>query len=324
MPREPVSIRTKTVTPPEIKKFEPKKITPKKVSPKRRYSFKKIDFHQHIHDSANINEYFNAMKLFDVEKGVVLALRDIRNGNAYKENNDFLLKLQKWHPTKIISFTTIQEEDSNSAEILKEDVVLRRSRGLKLIGWHKQYIEKYNFLLTHSNMYKLYKVCEQHGLPLLIHVRLSHNEKYYGDLAQILSDFKNLKIILAHAGVTLDNLTRVDHLMEENPNLYIDLSFYGGYHEYAFNQVSRNRDSLRDLILKYQDQVLWGTDVYPSRGRGYNYIRDALKSSIDLVEKETFVCPSFKKKNRLRGLGLPGNVLSKIYYKNAKDLLKLK
>ena len=319
---EPRSIGKKVAERPKIKSFE-QKDPPQIATQKRRPTYRRIDFHQHQHQSADIFNYFKVMRFFNVEKGVILALRDIKNNNVFRENNDFLLKLQKRYPSKIIVFTTIQEEDSNSAEIFEEDII-RGSRGLKLIGWHKAYIEKYDFSLIDKKMYRLYELCDQYDLPILAHIRLSYNEEYYKDLAQILSDFKNLKIILAHAGITLDNLTKLDHLMRDYPNLNFDLSFYGGYNEYCFNQVSRNRDGLRSLILRYPDRVLWGTDVYPSKRNGYYYMIDALRCSIDLVEKESFICPPFRRKNRLRGLALPGNVLEKIYYKNAEKLLNLK
>ncbi len=322
LPKEPRSIATKAAKQPDTKKIEKKRTS--RVEFQKRYGrYKKIDFHQHLHHSANMNHYFQAMKLFNVEKSVALALRDTKNNSVYRENNDFLLKLQKEHPSKIIAFSTIQEEDSRSADIFEEDII-RGSRGLKLIGWHIAYIRKYNFSLTSKEMYRLYGLCDERGLPLLIHIRLPHNEKYYDELAKILSDFKNLKIILAHAGVALDNLTKLDLLMEEFPNLYVDLSFYGTYHEYTFKHVGRNRHSFRDLILRHQEQILWGTDVYPTRQRGYYYMMDALRCSTDLVEEETFICPSFKKKDRLWGLDLPGRVLEKIYYRNARNLLNLR
>lgn len=287
---------------------------------KSQNSYRKIDFHQHIYSSANIQDYLKVMELFNVERAVMLSLRGIGDSSIYSRSNDFVLGLQQRYPDRIVAYTTIEEEDNNSLNVLKE-CVRRGARGLKLIGWHLKYIRKYGISLTDKNMYRLYGFCNKEEVPILIHLRLSHDERYYMDLEKILSDFKNLKIILAHGGMDLRNTWKLDRLLGKYPNLYFDLSFYGTYHEKWFRHVSKHRDEFRNLILKYSDQVLWGTDVFPSAKRGYDYLVDAMNCSISLVEKETFVCPAFKKEEELKGLYLPPRVLRKIYYKNALKLL---
>ena len=282
--------------------------------------YKKIDFHQHMASSADIQDYLEVMELFNIEKGVMLSLRDIDNSDVYRQNNDFLLKLQEEYLNRIIAYTTIEEEDENSLEVF-EEYFARGSRGLKLIGWHSIYIRKYNVSLTDENMYELYEFSSEENLPIMLHLRLSNSYIYYEDLAKVLSDFPDLKIILAHGGLDLNNLQKLDSLMEEYPNLYLDLGFYGTYYEYWFGRVSIYRDEFRNLIIKYPDQVLWGTDLYPSSNRGYDYMVNAIECSIKLVEEKTFTCPTFEVNETLNGLYLPPEVLDKVYYENAVELL---
>lgn len=282
--------------------------------------YKKIDFHQHIYSSADVKDYLEVMELFNIEKSVMLSLRDIDDSNIYKGNNDFVLQLQKEYPDRIIAYTTIEEEDENSLEVFEEDFS-RGSRGLKLIGWHQNYIIKYNVSLTDKKMYELYEFSEEKELPIMAHIRLLENKRYYEDLSKILSDFPDLKFILAHGGLDFYNLQKLDSLLGENPNLYIDLSFYGTYYEYWFRQVSIYRDEFRNLIIKYPDQILWGTDVYPSLNRGYDYMVNSIECSIKLVEEKTFTCPRFSGNDTLNGLYLSPEILEKIYYKNAVELL---
>lgn len=282
--------------------------------------YKKIDFHQHMYTSSQVEDYFKVMDLFNIEKSIVLSLRDINNSDVYEENNEFVLWLQEGYPDRVVAYTTIEEEDENSLEAFQKTVE-EGSQGLKLIGWHSNYIRKYNVSLTDKNMYRLYKFSEENKLPILAHIRLSEPKGYYEDLAKISSDFPNLKIILAHGGLELNNLKKLDLLMKENPNLYIDFSFYGTYYPYWFGQVGKYHYEFRNLIIKYPDQVLWGTDVYPSTSRGYDYMVSAIDCSIKLVEELSFTCPGFEDNETLTGLNLPPKVLKKIYYDNAVKLL---
>ena len=260
------------------------------------------------------------MELFNIEKGVMLSLRAIDNSDVYKRSNDVVLQLQKDYPSRVVAYTTIEEEDENSLEVFKKTVE-EGSQGLKLIGWHSIYIREYNVSLTDENMYRLYKFSEENKLPIMAHIKLSETKGYYKDLAKISSDFPDLKIILAHGGLELNNLKKLDPLMKENPNLYIDFSFYGTYYPYWFRLVGENYYEFRNLIIKYPDQVLWGTDVYPSGKRGYDYMVSAIDCSVKLVEELSFTCPGFPENETLTGLNLPPKVLKKIYYDNAVELL---
>lgn len=282
--------------------------------------YKKIDFHQHIYPPVDFQDYLGVMELFNIEKSVMLSLRDIDNSSVYKRDNDFVLQLQKEYQDRIIAYTTIEEEDENSLEVFEEDFA-RGSRGLKLIGWHASYIGKYNVSLTDKKMYGLYEFSEEKELPVMAHIRLSESGKYYEDLAKILSDFPDLKFILAHGGLDLNNLQKIDTLLGEYPNLYLDLSFYGTYYEYWFRQVSMYRDEFRNLIIRYPNQILWGSDVYPSSNRGYDYMVNAIECSIKLVEEKTFTCPKFLGNETLNGFYLSPEILEKVYYKNAVELL---
>ena len=282
--------------------------------------YKKIDFHQHMYTSSQVEDYFKVMDLFNIEKSIVVSLRDINKSSVHEWNNDFVLQLQEDYPDRIVAYTTIEEEDENSLGVFRKTVE-EGSQGLKLIGWHSNYIRKYNISLTDEKMYELYEFSEENGLPIVAHIKLSETKGYYEDLAKISSDFPDLKIILAHGGLELNNLKKLDPLMKENSNLYIDLSFYGTYYPYWFRQVGKYHYEFRNLIIKYPDQVLWATDLYPSTNRGYDYMVSAIDCSIKLVEELSFTCPGFDDNETLTGLRLPPDVLKKIYYDNAVELL---
>jgi len=78
-------------------------------------------------------------------------------------------------------------------------------------------------------------------------------------------------------------------LLDECPNVYCDISAGSGH-----NALSRDLDFTRRFLTDYQDRVLFGRDYY------------------DNVHRE-----------RLEGLGLPADVLEKIYHGNADRLLRV-
>ena len=81
---------------------------------------------------------------------------------------------------------------------------------------------------------------------------------------------------------------RLLEMMEQLPNLYLDLSAGSG-----FNALSRDRKLAKDLLIKYQDRALYGRDDVNN----------------DLQEF-------------LNSLSLPKKVTEKIYYQNAERVLK--
>jgi len=82
---------------------------------------------------------------------------------------------------------------------------------------------------------------------------------------------------------------RVIRLLRECPNLYCDLSAGSGH-----NALSRDPDFAKEFLLEFQDRVLYARDVFDNAHQEF-----------------------------LNGLGLPAEVLEKIYSSNALKLVPL-
>ena len=76
-------------------------------------------------------------------------------------------------------------------------------------------------------------------------------------------------------------------MLEAYPRLYCDISAGSGW-----NALSRDPEFAREFLVEYQDRILYGRDYF------------------DNIHQEF-----------LNSLGLPAEVLEKIYYKNALKLV---
>lgn len=128
----------------------------------------------------------------------------------------------------------------------------------------------------------------------------------------LVKSHRNTTFILPHVANYAENLQYVSTLLDENPNVYIDFSA-------RLDEVGRQPYSARELFVKHQDRIIFGTDM-PAN----------IESSVDMYRcyfrfletyDEAFYPPDYDGTfNRARwpicGIGLPSEVLEKIYYKN--------
>jgi len=123
--------------------------------------------------------------------------------------------------------------------------------------------------------------------------------------------------ILPHVANAAENLNYVSNLLEKNPNVYIDFSA-------RLDEIGRQPYTARELFIRHQDRILFGTDM-PAN----------LDSSIQMYQTyfrfletydEAFYAPDYdgtfsRARWPIYGIGLPDDVLSKIYYKNILKII---
>lgn len=105
-------------------------------------------------------------------------------------------------------------------------------------------------------------------------------------LDQVYSDFPEINFIHTHYCSTIMqgiNLDRCAELLDRHPNLYIDLSMGGGikrYHKY----LKQDPDKIKDFVIKYQDRILFGSDIIlsASTDKDFDWIYERIKCDIDL------------------------------------------
>ncbi|HAQ56656.1 MAG TPA: hypothetical protein DCR44_04575 [Acholeplasmatales bacterium] len=153
-----------------------------------------------------------------------------------------------------------------------------------------------------------------------------NNEVQYAQVLRVLEHHPGLKIIFAHFFFMSAQLPRLATILDRFPQVCIDLT--PGIEMYI--NLSKNRDETVAFFTRYQDRILYGTDIGARSVLGVqgdhvnleeslnrsSLIRNFLTEASDFVIKadgnfligtEDFV---------LRGLGLPESILTKIYAEN--------
>ncbi|MEO1518427.1 MAG: amidohydrolase family protein [Bacteroidota bacterium] len=118
----------------------------------------------------------------------------------------------------------------------------------------------------------------------------------------------NTKFIAAHMGWHANNLTRLGELLDEMPNMYVEIGA-------VIAELGRQPRAANRFFEKYQDRVLFGKDYYrPSEYATY----------FRVLETADEYFPYYKRYHafwRMYGLNLPDDILKKLYYKNALEVI---
>jgi hypothetical protein len=153
-----------------------------------------------------------------------------------------------------------------------------------------------------------------------------NNEAQYKEIFNVLAKNPNLKVIFAHFFFMSAQQARLAGLLDQYPNMYIDLT--PGIEMYT--NFSATIDKTREFFLRYQDRIMFGTDigakallVDPSQGIQLSesrervfLIRNFLENTGEFYLNSESGFLFGNATTPFLGLGLPVNVLEKIYYKN--------
>ena len=108
-----------------------------------------------------------------------------------------------------------------------------------------------------------------------------------------------------------EQLDYLAYMLTTYPNLHVDLAA-------RFQQFHRmDRDKLREFMIRYQDRILFGTDVGRVGDDAEGFARRYHRCFLLLESDQKVTGSFFDNKIERRGLALPREVLEKIYYRNA-------
>lgn len=105
-----------------------------------------------------------------------------------------------------------------------------------------------------------------------------------------------------------NNLEKLGELLEEMPNMYVEIGA-------VIADLGRQPRNAARFFDKYQDRILFGKDAY-NPAEYHTYFR--------VLETEDEYFPYYKRYHafwKMYGLGLPDEILKKVYYKNALKII---
>jgi hypothetical protein len=125
---------------------------------------------------------------------------------------------------------------------------------------------------------------------------------------RMIAAHPNTNFILPHVANNPEDLESVSELLKRLPNIYIDFSA-------RIDELGRQPYTARDFLIRYQDRVIYGTDLVPNETNVSGYYR------FFETNDEYFPYNSWDEHHQGRwniyGVYLPDEVLKKLYYKNA-------
>ena len=310
----------------------------------------KIDMHQHCTacDDDGLATLLKANKACRVRCAVLLALRPPGSTVAdVRRANDWVMSAAARHPSEIVPFITVLEDDPGASAMVRE-YASKGAKGVKLIGWAERYIKAHDYDLRSEAMLGVWAAAEELHLPVVAHISIGYDpSRYLADLQDILTKHPKLLLILAHFGLGFDsaNLPKLRQLLHDHQTLHIDASLYGGAREKWLHRASNRAEALREVVMAFPNQVLFGTDAFGTKGRAESVLTNALRASCLLLECDEYACPELLRTAyfdeeggkvdegygprrfeplRLRGLGLKEPALLKaLLYGNAARILGL-
>jgi predicted TIM-barrel fold metal-dependent hydrolase len=156
-------------------------------------------------------------------------------------------------------------------------------------------------------------------------------EEMYAETERILNRYPRLKLIFAHFLFFWDDLPRAARFLDAHPAVSLDLTpGVAGYLD-----LSENRDAAREFFLRYQDRLIYGTDIGAgpvidphapfdsAREVGQAWLVRAFLETdwqVSLPPGIGVVTNQFAGR-RLRGIVLPQTALAKIYWDNFERIV---
>lgn len=129
--------------------------------------------------------------------------------------------------------------------------------------------------------------------------------------ANVVRRHPGTHFIGAHVGCYAENLAWVGSLLDECPNLHIDISARIG-------ELGRQPYSARKFFVRYADRILFGLDAGPNLAE-YRISYRFLETDDEYFAYGSGPVPGQGRWN-IYGLYLPDDVLEKVYFQNAQRL----
>ena len=248
-----------------------------------------------------------------------------------------------YNPSRIYCFGGLEYETGR--DFLEQAKILTNCGvdGFKSIEGKPTIRKKLNIALDDPLYDPFYSFLEEQGLPILMHIAdpiefwdISkmpqwtidagwHYDKSFVSFLQLQNEVENLlkkhprlKLILAHFYFLSHDIKKAEYMFETYPNIYFDIT--AGTEMYV--NFSKNINVWREFFVKYQNRIIFGTDS---------------TDSSDLEEiKNKYVINNMELKFlnangeieawdlKIKGLGLGQDVINKILWDNANNLIKQK
>jgi predicted TIM-barrel fold metal-dependent hydrolase len=339
----PAEGREPELKPPTIREYKPKSQLVSPQHPVPRAKFPVIDIHSHQPTPIAPAEFDRVMKGMEANNLQILVNLSGSYGDRLRSGLD-ALKASKYKD-RMVLFANINFGGSvgpgfgaRAAQQLDDDIK-SGAMGLKIFKDLGMFVQKANgerLPVDDPELDAVWETCARHSVPVLIHIAeppaffepLDYANERWLELAlyrdrrhqtgvrfeQLMTErnsmirkHPNTRFILAHFGWHANDLVRAGKLLDQYPNVYYDVAAV----LYDFGRQPR---ASHDFFVKYQDRILFGKDSY--QPDEYPYYWRVFETTDEYFDYYRDYHAFWK----LYGIGLPDQVLKKLYYANALRL----
>lgn len=305
-----------------------------------RAKFPFIDVHNHQSDmpSQNLNELVRDMDKLNL---AVMVNLSGQSGEALKKS---IANIKSTAPKRFIVFANINFSGigestwtANAVKQLEEDVK-NGANGLKIfksLGLSVKDNTGKRVTTDDERLDPVWKKCGELKIPVLIHtadpqpfwdVVDEHNERWLelvthpgrkrsnsdpAPFQKLLNEQHRMfrkhpetTFIDAHFGWYANDLAKLSSLLDEMKNVVVE---FGA----VIAELGRQPKAAKAFFTKYQDRILFGKD---------SWVPEEYSTYFRVLETEDEYFPYHKKYHAfwpMYGMGLPDEILKKVYYKNA-------
>ncbi len=313
--------------------------------PTSRAAFPFLDVHSH-HGNLAEKDLDRLIAQMDSLHMAVLVNLSGRGGEALQAMVDHVRAAG--YEDRIVMFTNIDFDDIDDPDWTEKAVarlradVRRGARGLKIfksLGMRYFFKDGRRLRVNDPILDPIWAACGELGIPILIHTadpksfwdpHDAQNERWLelklrpgrkrsdtdpapwatliAEQHDVFRRHANTTFINAHFGWYANDLSRLAQLLDELPNMYIE---FGA----VIAELGRQPRAARAFFERYQDRILFGKDAYNPE-EYHTYFR--------VLETADEYFPYYKRYHafwRMYGLDLPPQILRKIYYENALEVI---
>ena len=328
-----------------VEEYQPRSTLVVAEHPVPRAKFPVIDVHSHSPERNAAGGLDGLIREMDALNLRVLVNLSGRNGQALKNN---VVKYKGSHPKRFAIFANLNfsgiddpEWGEKAAAQLDEDAA-NGAEGLKFFknfGMNVKYADGRRVPVDDPALDPVWKTCARLKIPVLIHVaepaaffephdrfnerwlelkmfprrarppdRFPSFEQLMKERDHMIEKNPDVNFIVAHLGWHGNDLGRLGRLFEKYPNFHTAMGA-------VLAELGRQPFTARKWLIQYADRVLFGKDTY--RASEFPYYWRVLETRDEYFDY-------YRRRHafwKLYGLGLPDDVLKKVYYKNALRLI---
>lgn len=310
----------------------------------KRAKFPFIDVHSHQRDMS-VGKLTSLVKdMESLNEGIMVNLSG-GSGASLKSKVD---NINKSFPNRFVVFANVDFSNvdgadwgEKAAQQLEQDIK-NGAKGLKIfksLGLRYKDSNGERLAIDDARLDPIWAKCAAMGVPVLIHA--ADPKSFWDDMngdnerwlelkthprrkrsstdpapwEQIIQEQHNVfkrhpktKFINAHMGWYANNLGKLGTLLDAMPNMNVGIAA-------VIAELGRQPQNARAFFIKYQDRILFGKDSWRP---------EEFPTYFRVLESNDEYFPYYKKYHAfwaMYGLNLPDEVLRKVYYKNALELI---